>query len=150
MSVEIHTAEQPKWLDALVETVLECVTPDDSFMGPLGYRWWEPDNAYSLCPDWVLAVYPTPYDARGGAADGGRCVSGFSLDVKRLAQAFAEVNELRWDAPVRYYGDLDCPALTICGKFAGKKVQLRVFHLPPSDEPSACAVDAKSGAVTRL
>jgi hypothetical protein len=55
--------------------------------------------------------------------------------------AFGSVEKLDWHAPVQYNGELDGPEISIKGQFAGKSVWLRVFHLPPSDEPASIVID---------
>lgn len=147
MSVfEIHTCEPPKWVDALVETVLSAMTPL-GFIGPLGYRLWEPTNPHNSFPGWMVSVFPTPNEWRGGANDGHRCVSGFCLDVTRILSAMSVVEKVGWSAPTLYNGDMDGPEVLIQGSFAGNHVLLRVFNLPPPDEPASYAVDPVRGTV---
>lgn len=137
----------PAWVDALVEVVRGAMTPL-GFIGYLGYRVWEPDARYNQNPDgWTVVVFPTPYEWSGGAGDGGRGVSGFRLDVVPLLDAFTEVRQMAWSSPAQYNGDMDGPELTLTGTFLGKHVLLRVFNLPPPDEPTAFVYDPHKGEV---
>lgn len=144
MSLAEHVIEPPGWIGALVEVVLAAVESDD-FMGPLGYRWFEPHSALNVDEAWQLAVYPTPIECSGGEPDGGCLVPGFRLDAAQVLSAFSDVREIVWRAPARYNGDLDGPELSLRGYFAGTLVWLRVFTLPPTDEPPSCVIDAVSG-----
>lgn len=138
--IELAPVEAPAFLPALLDVLLDVVVPE-GFMGPLGYRWWGPDSPGVSYPGWTVVVYPTPHELRGGANDGATGVTGFNLNVAALVAAFGSLEKLDWHAPVQYNGDLDGPEISIKGRFAGKPVWLRVFHLPPSDEPASIVID---------
>jgi len=151
VSVSEHTVQTPDWIKALVENVLiECVTPL-GFMGPLGYRYWEPDNNDNAAKCWQVVVFPTPNEVRGqDKLDGAVFVSGFRFDVLRLMGAFSDVEDVVWCSPAKYNGTLDGPELSVRGLFLGKHVWVRFFHLPPPDESPAYAVDPRTNVATEL
>lgn len=145
MSVfEEHIVDRPVWVDTLVEQVARALEPHE-FFGPLSYRLWEPDNPNNANAGWTLAVFPTPWECRGGPHDGAAAVSGFDLNVRSLMSVFSEVNSVAWRMPTRYNGDLDGPELGIRGTFAGRDVWLRLFHAPPPDEPVSHVYEAATG-----
>lgn len=133
-SLAVHVAEEPAWVPALVDLVVQAISPHD-FFGPLAYRLWEPsedEDGDLNC--WVLAVFPTPYECKGGSGDGALAVPGFTIDQLVLQAAFSELNSVVWHMPTRYNSDLDGPELRLRGTFCGRDVWLRVFHTPPPDE----------------
>lgn len=138
--LSLAPVEQPPFIAALMDVLIGAITPD-GFLGPLGYRWWGPDTPGSTFPGWTVVAYPTPHELRGGANDGAKGVMGFQLNIAAIVGAFSTLENLDWHAPVQYNGDLDGPEIAIKGQFAGKSVWLRVFHLPPSDEPASIIVD---------
>lgn len=139
--ISLAQVEHPPFLGALMEVVINAMTPVEGFIGPLGYRWWGPETPGSAYPGWTVATYPTPFELRGGVNDGARGVTGFTLNVAAIVGAFSTLENLDWQAPVQYNGDLDGPEISIKGQFAGKSVWLRIFHLPPHDEPVSLVVD---------
>lgn len=144
--IEEHVIHEPPWIRALVEDVLVDSVQPLGFIGPLGYRYWEPGNQQNFFPGWQLAVYPTPNEVQGAVVhDGAKYVSGFRLNVGRILAAMSHVEMVAWNAPVEYTGDLDGPELSVQGQFAGKHVWLRVFNLPPSDEPASYYVNPATG-----
>ncbi len=146
--IEALDVQTPPWIAALVEVVKEATAPL-WFMGPLGYRWWEPGNPHSQCSDWLIITYPAPYLVEGGAVDGGRCSTGFQLDVSALLEAFSSVSDVQWHAPVGTVSPADCPSLRVHGCFAGKQVHLCVNQFPPEDEPEAFIYNAQTSEVIR-
>lgn len=146
VSVEEHTVQEPAWVKALVEGVLLEAFQPLGFIGPLGYRWWEPGSPSNAFEGWQIAVFPTPNEVKGPVAqDGCRYVSGFRLDVGRIIGVMTSVDMLVWAAPAQYNGDLDGPEVSLRGMFVGKRVWLRVFHLPPPDEPTSFYVNPQTG-----
>ncbi len=144
-SLDIHVTEETPWVGAMLDVIVSALSPHD-FFGPLSYRLWEPDpRTDGAEPHWVLAVFPTPFEHRGGAEDGCRAVSGFTLDQKLLQGAFSSVNALAWHMPTRYNGDLDGPELRIRGVFCGRDVWLRIFHMPPPDEAASHVYEPATG-----
>lgn len=147
MALEEHTIQEPYWIKALVDdVVIEAMQPH-GFIGPLGYRWWEPDSPNNSFAGWQIVVFPTPNEVKGATAhDGSRYVSGFRLDVGRIIQAMGgTVESVVWNAPMQYNGDLDGPELSVQGQFAGRHIWLRFFHIPPPDEPPSFYVNPDSG-----
>lgn len=145
-----HTVETPAWIKALVEDLTECVTPL-GFIGPLGYRYWEPDDPQNPSEAWQVVVYPTPNEVRGtDRNDGAMFVSGFRLDVGRIIGMFCAVDELVWASPAKHSGDLDGPEISLRGRYTSKHVWVRFFSLPPRDEPPAFAVNPTTGTATEL
>lgn len=147
-----HTVETPAWIRALVDDIMECVTPL-GFIGPLGYRYQEPaEQKQSDQPDeWQLVVYPTANEIRGSDKnDGALFVSGFRLDVSRMIGFMCSVEEVVWNSPIKYGGDLDGPEISLRGRYTSKQVCIRFFHMPPSDEPPAYAVNPGTGEFTEL
>lgn len=144
--IETHgPAEPPAWLRALVEdVVLEAVTPL-GFVGPLGYRWLPPGEPANQYDGWQVCVFPTPNEAAGGPHDGCKYVDGIEVDLTAVLGALAAVEKVVWHASVRYNGELDGPEVSIRGQFANRRVWLRLFHVPPSDEPAAYLVDQRTG-----
>jgi len=136
-----HDVARPHWLDALADAVIDLMTPL-GVIGPLGFCWWEPQGTAT---EWVVAVYPTPNELRGGQHDGCLTVSGFQLDVLKLISFFSSVAEVAWRSPVRCGEDFDGPELFVRGLFLGKTIRLRVFLFPPHDEPAGCIIDAATG-----
>ena len=151
MALAEHPIRTPEWIKALVENVLvDCVTPL-GFMGPLGYRYWEPAAVDNQASCWQVAVYPTPNEVRGQDKLDGACyVTGFRFDVAKLIRGFSDVDELVWHSPAKYAGNLDGPELSVQGVFLGKRVWVRFFHLPPPDELPSYAVDPRTGVGTEL
>lgn len=145
MAIEEHISEKPSWIDALVENVLDAMFPL-GFIGPLGYRWWEPENPNNGFDGWQIVVFPTPNEAAGGKHDGCKYVSGFHLNISQILASFNVVKAVVWNSPAQYNGDLDGPEFYIQGQFAGKDVWLRVFNLPPPDEPCSYVVNLETGA----
>lgn len=138
--LSLSPVEHPAFIGALLDVLLEAIVPE-GIMGPLGYRWWEPETPGNSFPGWILAVYPTPHLLQGGANDGLKTSSGFTLNITKIVGAFSSVELLDWHSPVQYNGNLDGPEIGIKGQFAGRPVWLRVFHLPPDDEPASIVVD---------
>lgn len=144
-AITIHTVESPSWIVALVDTIKELITPL-GFIGPLGYRFWEPGNLTSPNAEvWTIVVFPTPNELRGGEHDGSKFVSGFHLDLGRLLSFFNPAEQVAWKSPTRYNGDLDGPEIAIQGLFMGRYVWLRIFSIPPPDEPVSFIVDHNDG-----
>lgn len=143
---EEHTIQEPLWLRSLIEdVVIGAVTPL-GFIGPLGYRWWEPGNRDNTFDGWQIVVFPTPNEVRGPVPhDGCKYVSGFRLDVGQVIGVMTAVESVAWNSPTSYNGDLDGPELSVRGTFAGKHVWLRFFHLPPPDEPCSFYVNPATG-----
>lgn len=145
VNIETHTVQEPAWLQALTARLVEAIDPIN-LMGPLGYRWFDPQTSINPTDWWVVAAYPTPNEAGGGGPyDGELLFPGFKLDVAFLLQAFSGLEVLEWKSPTLYNGDLDGPEVSIKGSFAGEQVWLRVFSLPPSDEEPSLTVDLASG-----
>ncbi len=136
----LSSVETPAFIPALLDVLLTAVVPD-GVIGPLGYRWWGPDTPGSSYAGWTVVVYPTPHELRGGANDGAKGSAGFTLNLAVILGAFSGLEMLDWHAPVQYNGDLDGPEISVKGQFAGKSVWLRVFHLPPHDEPASVVID---------
>src|SRR4051794_2137678 len=114
--LEEHRIREPSWIKALVEDVLLDSFEPLGFIGPLGYRWWEPGSPDNTFDGWQIAVFPTPNEVRGPVAeDGCKHVAGFQLDVGRIVGVMAGVDHLVWNAPAQYNGDLDGPELGIKG-----------------------------------
>lgn len=131
---EFHTAESRAWVDALVEVVRGAVRPH-GFIGRLGYRLWGPWADGNPSPGHLLCVFPTGSRVVGGPYDGADAVSGFDLDMTPVFEAFRTVRRTVWRMPSQYNNDLDGPEVLIDGLFLGRPVTLRVFHVPPPDEP---------------
>lgn len=146
MSFEVHTILEPLWLRSFIEdVVIDAVTPL-GFIGPLGYRWWEPGNSANPFDGWQIVVYPTPNEVRGPVVhDGCKYVSGFRLNVGHIIGVMTTVEAVVWNAPVQYNGDLDGPEVGVQGMYAGKHVWLRFFQMPPPDEPCSFFVDPATG-----
>ena len=138
--LSVAAVETPAFIPALLDVLAAAMTPE-GVMGPIGYQWWGPDSPGSGFDGWTVVAYPTPHELCGGANDGARGSSGFSLDVAKVVAAFASLAALDWHTPVQYNGELDGPEIGIKGQFAGKSVWLRVFHLPPSDEKASIVID---------
>lgn len=147
MTIEEHVINSPEWIDTLVNKVLDAMTPL-GFIGPLGYRWWEPDNLNNGYDGWQIVTFPTPNEAIGGKHDGCKYVSGFYLDIRQVLDVFTSVKAVAWSNPTQYNGDLDGPEFYIQGQYEGKDVWLRVFNVPPQDEPCSYAVNLETGDAT--
>jgi hypothetical protein len=142
--IETHTVQDPLWLQALIELVDRCTIPLN-LMGPLGYRWLEPGSLNNPNPFWIIGVYPTPSEAYGGCHDGEKLYPGFTVNVGRLINGFSELEDLVWNNPTVYDGDLDGPEIAIKGYFTDVLVLLRIFHIPPSDEDPTLVVNLANG-----
>ena len=148
MAFEVHTIQEPAWLKALVEDVVVDAVVPLGFIGPLGYRYFEPQNPENSFDGWQVVIYPTPNEVRGPVAnDGCKYVSGFCLDVGRIIEAMSQVDSVAWNAPVQYNGYLDGPEISVQGQFAGKHIWLRFFQLPPPDEPCFFYINPQTGEV---
>lgn len=152
MTIETATIERPAWIEELVQLVLASVTPQDGcFMGPLGYRWCEPNVLDNTDSAWLLCVYPTPnVIVNGGERDGTRFVYGFTLDLTAILRKLRQIKLVEWKTPHGYNGELDGPSVNIRAVYDAQDVHLQVFNLPPSDEPAGCHVDGRTGQVTPL
>lgn len=127
------------------DVVLESIAAEGTF-GHLGYAWWEPGNPENTFDGWTVIVYPTPAEVKGPHRfDGAKFVSGFALDLGKLVAVFGNVDALIWRSPARYNGNLDGPGVDVQGTFAGKRVRLRVYSLPPSDEECSYYADPTTG-----
>lgn len=145
--IEVHAIAEPSWIRTLVESVvLPAVTPH-SFAGPLGYRYWPPDDPQNLKRRWLIAVYPAPGEYVGPTQyDGALVVSGFSLDVGEITRHFEQIDTVGWHAPAMYTGDLDGPRIIVEGEFLSNRVSLHVHREPPPSEPAAYRYNPVSGA----
>lgn len=149
MTFQVHTIEQPAWIDELVAGVLPAMTPQaDGFLGPLGFCWCEPGIIDNLDASWRLCLYPTPNACVGGPQDGAHYVYGFRLDLLQIMRLFQAISAVEWNTPHGYNGDLDGPEISLKGTFKDVEVWLRVFNMPPYDEPPGCHVDGHSGKIT--
>jgi hypothetical protein len=146
MALEEHTIREPSWIKALVYDVIVDAVQPLGFIGPLGYYWWQPGNDHNVFDGWQVVVFPAPYEIRGTSPhDGNKSVSGFRLNFSSILEVLSSVESVVWHSPVRYNGDLDGPELSVQGQFAGKRVWLRFFNLPPPDEPCSHYVDPTTG-----
>lgn len=144
--IEECVVNVPAWLTALVEEVIKDAVVAHTVIGPLGYRWLLPGDAGNEFEGWQVTVYPTPGEIRGAHPnDGDKFVSGFRLNVGSILNHLTDVEEVAWNAPSHYNGDLDGPEFDVRGKFIGKRVWIRFFSLPPFDEPSTCYLDPRTG-----
>lgn len=148
-TIDEHAIRKPEWLERLVELVLDCVTPF-GFIGPIGYRWWDPGQFGNPYDAHQVAAFPTAYVVDGGREDGERRVSGFDLDLSKLLSGFDEISSVAWHTPASYNGDLDGPEVRVQGRFAGTDACLRLFHVPPPDEPAYFAVTPTGDAKARF
>lgn len=151
MSISMHVIEHPAWIKILVEDVLMPTLTPLAFLGPLGFRYWRPDDPLNVGEHWTVAVYPTPTEVRGQhAADGAVFVAGFRLDIGKIVANMNAVDEVIWNSPQKYTGNLDGPEVSIRGRFAGHLVQIRFFHVPPPDELPAFAINPTTGEAFEL
>ena len=74
--IETHEVKKPAWIEALVEALVGSIDPH-GFVGPIGYRYWEPGNPHAPGQAWQVAAYPTPNEAVSGPLDGCKYVNGF-------------------------------------------------------------------------
>jgi hypothetical protein len=125
-------ADDPAWLDGLLEAVAGCVEAD-SPLGPLGLRYREEDGC------WEVLIYPTPVELVGGPQDGAVVAPGFTLDLEQLRGLFARVAACGWNAL-----GLDSPEgpyIDIEGVYQGRDVYLRVLAQAPDDEEPGLKFD---------
>lgn len=147
MTLEAHVVTPPAWMVALVDqVVLPAVVPYGP-MGCLGYRWWHPGAADNAFDGWQVAVYPLAAEVKSERYDGGLLISGFNLEIQRILAAFAAVESVVWRAAARYNEPLEGPSIDVQGTFLGERLVLRVFPLPPPDEPPSHYLDPKTGDV---
>lgn len=139
-----HAMVMPSWLQDLMSKVADSVEPLGA-MGPIGYRWLEPNSAFNLDIAWLLAVYPTPYEVAGGSNDGQLMCPGFKLNLQNLLNFFTNVQTVAWRSPSVYTGDLDGPEIVIRGIVAEHPVHVRFFSIPPDDEKPSVVVNIASG-----
>lgn len=151
MSIESHTYAQPAWITALVEEVVVPAVTPLGFIGPLGFRFWEPDSPGNPGDAWQIVVFPTANLVCGSHKnDGGTFVAGFRLNIGLILNTIGHVNSVVWNSPASYNGTLDGPEIDIRGKFVGKVIWLRLFSLPPPDEPPAFRVNPQTAEVQEL
>lgn len=144
--VQVFTLQQPAWITALVDAILDLFHPA-SPTGPLACRFWEPatEDANEW---WTISVFPTAAEVVGGVHDGSKAHVGFHLDVLGVLQLFSDVSDLRWHAPVSFDPSrFNGPRLLVEGKFLGKNVRLEFHQQPPRDEPAGAVIDAVGGQV---
>lgn len=146
-----HAIEIPHWIKSLIDNIVDCMTPF-GFIGPLGYRYWEPDNSENLHAGvWQIVVYPVPNEVCGSnSTDGALFVSGFRFDIGKLIECMSSTSSIVWNSPANYTCRLDGPEISIGGRYAGHNVMVRLFNLPPPDEQPAYAFDPKTGRATEL
>ncbi len=150
MALEQHTIVTPAWLRALIEDVVVEVVTAFGFMGPIGFRYEEPADDQ---PDaaWVIHAYPTPNEVRGcDANDGMMFVSGFSVNLGALLDAFQTVTSVTWHSPAQQTAHDSGPKIVVQGTFLGRRVALHFFRMPPADEPPAFAVNPRTSEATEL
>lgn len=147
MSFTEHTVITPAWITTLVNDLLVDAFVPLGFIGPLGFRYWAPQEGGA----WEVAVYPLPSEIRGSDKnDGNLFVSGFRLDLMKVLKALTDVEEVAWHSPARYNNDLDGPEISVRARFVGKPVNLRIFHMPPPDEPPAFAYNPQTREALEL
>lgn len=148
MTIETHTIEQPEWIAELVRHVMGAMTPHEGgFIGPLGFSWCEPHVLDNTDDAWVICVYPTPNVVVNGAKDGQKFVYGFTLDLTQILRKLRGIRAVVWKSPHGYNSELDGPEVSVRGHYGDVNVWLRVFNLPPSDEPPGCRMDGRTGQV---
>jgi hypothetical protein len=96
----------------------------------VGYLWSCPNT-----PDdpWFLGMYLIPTTPLGGADDGARFYSGFSLNLLPILSILQNLQRLEWQNPMQYNSGLVGPQVRLQGLFAGKRVELQLLALPPTD-----------------
>lgn len=141
----------PDWLQTFMDDiVLPCVTPL-GFIGQIGYRYWTPDDTKNPSCSWLIAAYPVPNELRGSHKnDGVTYVSGFRFNVTSLLDAFSGIEELVWNSPTVYVGNMDGPELSLRGMYGARPLWLRFFHIPPTDEKAGFAVNPQTSEVKEL
>lgn len=138
--IEEHEIVRYAWVEALVEVVRKAMTPY-GFIGHLGYLLWQPESPQNSFDGWLLCVYPTAYELKGGQHDGHACLGGFHLNIGSIINVFSKTKNVGWDSHVQYNGDLDGPCIEIEGCVLGEQVLLKIFNAPPPDEPVSHTVD---------
>jgi hypothetical protein len=143
--IEEHVLQEPEWIKQTLDVIVDSMLPL-GFIGPLGYRWWEPGNLNNSAQGWQLAVYPTANRVLGGGPhDGQTFVSGFKLNVSKILAVFDKISVVEWAMPTRYNGDLDGPEFNVRGVIDDEHVWLRIFSLPPLDESASYLVNYATG-----
>jgi hypothetical protein len=146
---QVPVLTPPHWLLSLVELIDEAIDESD-LVGPLAYSWLEPETVDNPLSDWLVVVYPTLAVEAGGPNDGGLLAPGFALDLYTVTDAFSPLTDLAWISPARYTGHLDGPHLMLAGKFAGQRVELRIFDLPPHGTPPSLIVNHGDGGIREI
>lgn len=120
---------EPAWLDALVNSVGECLAPD-SLMGPLGILYRVEDGF------WEVDIFPTPVELVGGAEDGAVVSPAYSMDLEHLRSLIGRVDDFGWNALGRPDGG--GPFVWIEGNYQGQNILLRILaQAPEGEEPGA-------------
>lgn len=140
----VQTLDEPAWVRTFLEFLAGAITPHD-FFGPLSCRMYPYQGNSADDPEFVLLVFPTPFEVRYGAEDGAISSPGFTLDVQRVLSGFSSVKSMAWHVPVVYNGNLDGPELRISGTFVGIRVWLRIFTIPPSTEQPSHVYEPQTG-----
>ena len=127
-------SQPPDWMEALVDTVSDCMEPHN-VMGPLGYRWQEEDQ---FC---TIAVYPLPIELVGGAVDGEIVSPGFSLNLQELSSAFEKLEDIYWCGQALGPHDLEGPHVSFEGVYQGHHIYLAILSDPPEGEEPGLELD---------
>lgn len=149
MAIEEHVALTPNWLKALVDDVVLPAFSPFEYELPLGFRYKRPA---AESEPWEVLIFPPPILLvnQPDSEEDSPATLGFSLDVAKIIDGLNHVDGVAWRAPVKYNNNLDCPEVSVQGRFAGYRVRVRFFHAPPPDEPAVLSLDVQTNEVRKL
>lgn len=118
-------ATPPAWILNFANTVAECLEPLEP-MPPLGCH-------YHFCESgWEISIFPSQTEIVGGSQDGRQTAPRFRVDVLKIANLFARIEDASWQSrSVDEDDQLGCH-ISICGKIESESVAVRILATAPA------------------
>ena len=112
------------WMSVFIDQVSASIQPHDD-LAPLGCHFQQFNRV------WEITLFASRTELIGGPHDGKLKNSHFSVDVKRLLDAFSVVETIAWQAHRMGQDDELGPHLAVEGTVLDKTVWLRVTSSAP-------------------
>ena len=114
----------PEWLTRLSEHLLGAVIPSD-VLAPVGCHYTCVDSI------WEVTLFPGATEVVGGAMDGKRCTSRFTLDLATVHGLMSEIGDFYWQTLPYDRNDELGPHVAIAGKYEDHQVWVRILARAP-------------------